>query len=214
MKITLLLDNPKTWYIAHAYSLKKEMERLGHDVFLVHTISEVQEGDLAFFLSCEKIIKKDIRDRNILSLVVHSSDLPKGKGWSPMTWTILEGKNKITNTLFEAVDSVDAGKVYLKNEITLEGHELLEEIHQKQGEKINEIIMEFLQQYPSIHSVKQQGEESFYKKRKPGDSELDIDKTIKEQFNLLRVVDNEKYPAFFDHKGYRYIVKIEKSNEK
>ena len=31
------------------------------------------------------------------------------------------------------------------------------------------------------------------------------------QFDLLRVVDTERYPAFFDCRGRRYIVKIEKA---
>jgi sialic acid synthase SpsE len=39
---------------------------------------------------------------------------------------------------------------------------------------------------------------------------LDIDKTIQEQFNLLRIVDNEKYPAFFDFADHRYVLRIEK----
>ena len=52
------------------------------------------------------MIKDDIIDLSKHSLVVHSSNLPQGKGWSPMTWQIIEGKNKITNTLFEAVSAV------------------------------------------------------------------------------------------------------------
>ena len=39
-------------------------------------------------------------------------------------------------------------------------------------------------------------------------SELDINKSIKSQFNMLRVVDNERYPAFFSHKKKKYIIKI------
>ena len=41
------------------------------------------------------------------------------------------------------------------------------------------------------------------------DSRLDPDDTIAQQFNLLRVVDNERYPAFFELLGRRYILKIE-----
>ncbi|OGH82513.1 MAG: hypothetical protein A3F93_00535 [Candidatus Magasanikbacteria bacterium RIFCSPLOWO2_12_FULL_34_7] len=142
--------------------------------------------------------------------MVHSSDLPNGKGWSPMTWSILEGKSEITNTLFEAVDAVDAGNIYMQNQIKFEGHELLSELHQKQGEKINELILDFVDKYPSVDGKPQSGEESFYKKRSDEDSELDTEKTLAEQFNLLRVVDNEKYPAFFEYKGKKYILKIYK----
>ncbi|HGG0417971.1 TPA: hypothetical protein ACJFE8_002771 [Clostridium sporogenes] len=41
---------------------------------------------------------------------------------------------------------------------------------------------------------------------------LDINKTIKEQFNLLRVADNEKYPAYFMFNNKKYIVRIYKEN--
>lgn len=41
------------------------------------------------------------------------------------------------------------------------------------------------------------GKESFYPKRSPKDSELDINKSLNEQFNLLRIASNEDFPAFF-----------------
>lgn len=210
MQITLLMDNPKSWFYKYAEDLKKSLEEKGHEVFLTHSTDDVHTGELAFFLSCEKIIKKDIRDKNKHSLVVHSSDLPQGKGWSPMTWSILEGKSEITNTLFEAVDAVDAGEIYMQNKIQFEGHELLGELHQKQGEKINELILDFVDKYPKVVGKEQTGEESFYEKRSAKDSELDVEKTIAEQFDLLRVVDNEKYPAFFEYNGKKYILKIYK----
>ena len=56
---------------------------------------------------------------------------------------------------------------------------------------------------------------TFYRKRTPSDSCLDINKSINEQFNLLRVVDNERYPAFFKKNNIKYVVKIykEKKND-
>ncbi len=210
MKITLLVDNPRSWYASYAQTLQKSLSNYNHKVFLVHDVHDITEGDLAFFLSCETIIKKDIRDKNTLSLVVHSSSLPKGKGWSPLTWQILEGKNDVTNTLFEAVDRVDAGQIFMQNSIQFEGHELLPELHDKQGKCINELIEKFVEQYPNVVAKQQIGEESFYRKRTSEDSELNVNKNIEEQFNLLRIVDNEKYPAFFCYKGQKYILKIYK----
>jgi len=210
MKITLLMDNPTSWYYPHAQALQKALIERGHEVALAHDIGEVREGDLAFFLSCEKIIKKEVRDRNKLCLVVHESDLPCGKGWSPLTWSILGGKSEVTITLFAAVDKVDAGKIYLQDTMRFVGHELLPELHAIQGTKTNELVLQFVEKYPTITGREQQGEESFYQRRTPADSALDPNQTIAEQFNLLRVVDNEKYPAFFHYRGKKYIVKIEK----
>jgi hypothetical protein len=53
-----------------------------------------------------------------------------------------------------------------------------------------------VREYDSLLPVKQTGEPSWYKRRRPADSELDPDLSIREQFNLLRTVDNERYPAF------------------
>ena len=53
------------------------------------------------------------------NLAVHESALPQGQGWSPMTWQILEGASSIPITLFEAVADLDAGPIYLQQQITL-----------------------------------------------------------------------------------------------
>ncbi len=204
------MDTPKSWYYPYALELLKELQK-EHETLLVHSVDEIPTGDIAFFLSCENLIKADIRSRNTYSLVVHSSSLPQGKGWSPLTWQILEGKNKITNTLFEAVDKVDAGKIYFQNEMTFAGDELLPELHQIQGKSINELILTFIEQYHSRNGREQVGVENFYPKRTLKDSELDVHKTIAEQFDLLRVVDNERYPAFFQYRGHTYIISIKKN---
>jgi methionyl-tRNA formyltransferase len=64
----------------------------------------------------------------------------------------------------------------------------------------------------TLKGEKQEGESTFYRRRKPEDSELDINKTINEQFNLLRIVDNKRYPAFFIKNGVKYILNIRKDN--
>ena len=38
-------------------------------------------------------------------------------------------------------------------------------------------------------------------------------RTLAEQFNLLRTVDNTRYPAFFDLQGHRYRLHIEKVDD-
>ena len=67
----------------------------------------------------------------------------------------------------------------------------------------------------NIHSIKknpQEGEPTYYPRRKSEDSELDINKTISEQFDLMRVADNERYPSFFNFRGHCYKITIDKIN--
>ena len=209
MKITILVDNINSWIMPYAKKIVKDLNNQ-HKIKLIHNQNKITFGDCVFFLSCEKIVKLEILKKNRHNLVVHESWLPKGKGWSPLTWQILEGKNKIPLTLFEAVDKVDDGDIYLQEEIKFKGNELIDELHQAQGEKTIELIKKFVNNYSKLKRKKQVGRESFYSKRIPKDSELDIKKSIKQQFNLLRVCDNKKYPAFFNFKGHRYILKISK----
>ena len=71
--------------------------------------------NLVFFLiSFLHIVKKEIRHRFKHTLVIHASDLPVGKGWSPHIWEILKGNNKITVSLLEAEDKVDSGNIWKK----------------------------------------------------------------------------------------------------
>lgn len=212
MKITLLCDNKNSWIIPYLDEIYDKLKKLGHEVYKVYDYKNIKNGDLCFILSCEKIIPEDYLKLNIQNLVIHESNLPQGKGWSPLTWQVLEGENEIPITLFEAADKVDSGKIYLQDRIKLDGTELNVELKRKQGLKTKELILDFVNQYPDIDGRPQVGEETYYPKRRPEDSELDPNKTIREQFNLLRVVDNERYPAFFKMKGKKYIIKIFKED--
>lgn len=211
-KITILVDNPKSWFVPYGVELAAQLRVRGHEVAEVSSPQDIPQGDIAFYLSCEQIIRKDIRSRNKRNLVIHASALPQGKGWSPTTWKILEGKNEIPLTMFEAVDKVDAGEIYATGEILLQGHELIDEVRQKEGRAIVDMALTFVDQYPQVTCRPQKGEESFYAKRTPKDSELDPDKTLAELFDKLRVVDNERYPAFFIHRGHTYVLKVYKKD--
>ena len=116
--------------------------------------------------------------------------------------------------MFEASHGVDDGDIYMQKELSLSGYELNSELRDKQAKHTIKMCLEFLNNYENHKKPqKQSGEESFYKKRTDKDSELDINKTIKEQFNLLRIVDNENYPAFFYKDNKKYILKIEEVND-
>ena len=208
LKISILCDNPRSWIIQYSQQLIMLLKNKKHDVIFCTDSSEIKEGDIAVFLGCEKIIKRNILDLNTHNLVVHESKLPKGKGMSPLTWQILEGKNKIPVTLFEAEESVDSGVIYLQEQVIFNGTELIEDLRRKQGEATIRLAVEFIDNYGKIKGKKQRGSSTYYRRRTPQDSELDINKTISEQFNLLRVVDNDRYPAKFTYKGHKYILKI------
>lgn len=208
MIISLLCDNKDSWIIPYMKEIKEELIAMNHIVYCIDSYKYIIKGDLAFILGCEIIIPSSFLKLNRHNLVIHESALPSGKGWSPLTWQILEGNNKIPVTLFEAIADVDSGDIYLQDFLNLNGDELVDEIKHKQGLLSKKLVIEFVSKYPNIKGKKQHGKETYYKKRTPMDSELNINKTIVEQFNLLRVADNDRYPAFFYINEQKYIIKI------
>jgi methionyl-tRNA formyltransferase len=212
MRINIVMDNKNNWYYERVPGLIFAIKKLGHSCQLLSKQQLIPaNSDVTFFLGCEKYINSKIRQKSSYNIVVHASDLPKGKGMSPATWQILEGKNKIPVTLFEVADGFDTGDYYLKETFQLKGTELIDEWQKKLGECIDKMIIKFLRNIKKLKPIKQRGKPSFYKRRGPGDSRLDVNKSLKSQFNLLRVVDNKRYPAFFNYKGKQYILEIYKA---
>ncbi|MCF6255898.1 MAG: methionyl-tRNA formyltransferase [Gammaproteobacteria bacterium] len=212
LKITILVDTIDSWIHPWAKALKDQFDAIGHSVSYVGSANEIDNGDIAFLLGCIKLVSDDILHKNKFNLVVHPSDLPKGKGFSPVAWQVLEGKKEIPVVMFDAVPEVDAGDVYLRDVIRLDGTELNKEIKDKQGICTLFMCMKFVEHYDGLVPESQNGNESFYKRRTKEDSRLDPEKTIAEQFDLLRVVDNDRYPAFFYLNGERYILHVFKDN--
>ena len=96
----------------------------------------------------------------------------------------------------------------------MSGNELCQDLREIQAEKTYELILRYINEYPNVVGVEQNGDATYFSRRYPKDSELDINESLKSQFNLLRVVDNENYPAFFVIHGTKYILKIYKDDEK
>jgi len=212
MKIQLLVDNKASWIVPYAEQLCSTLIQLKHESRLIFRHDEVLEGDILCLLSCEKVFKN--LSLNKFNLVVHESDLPEGKGWSPVTWQILEGKSTIPITLFEAADTIDSGQIYSQAYISLDGTELLDEIKHKQGAVTQSLILSFIECLPDIKVRPQSGDETFYPRRRPDDSRLDVHKSLYEQFDLLRVCDNERYPAHFTMRNKEYVIKIYSRDDK
>lgn len=207
MKISVVVDSPDSWFVKYGKVLCKMLKK-NHDVVFCPTLDK--GGDIAFLLSCRKIVTAEKLKLHKSNIVIHAGDLPKEKGWSPMAWRILNGRNDIILSLFEAVEKVDSGKIYMKDKIVFRGDELLPEIREKLAKKILAMAIKYVESYP-MEGIEQKGEGSYYRRRTPEDSELDVYKSIADQFNLMRIADNENYPLFFWKNNIKYILKIDKA---
>jgi len=212
MKISILCTDPNHPVVNNLHEWTKEMSAKHHVASLVFDHVELHGGDILFLVSCSHIISDAEREKYKATLVLHASDLPKGRGWSPHIWSILSGINQITVSLLEATEPVDSGAIWLKTTFDLEGHELLEEINTKLFAAELHLMTQAVEQFGNIKPIQQVGEPGEYlRKRNPADSRIDPTKSILDQFNLLRVADQQRYPAFFEYQGVKYLIKIEKA---
>jgi methionyl-tRNA formyltransferase len=206
-----VLTSRESWFFPYAGKLVRHLKDKGISARLFSSHEKVGAGfDAVFMLSYFRVVSGKFISGHSHNIVVHESALPKGRGWSPLFWQILQGRNEIPIVLFEADKLPDSGKIYIKDYLSFSGLELNEEIRRKQAEKTIELCLKFIKEYRKLTPVEQRGRPTFYRKRSPEDSKLDLNKKLKDQFNLLRIVDNKEFPAFFDYKGQRYMLKIDK----
>ena len=212
--ITILVDDEKSWFLPYAEKLKTNLEKKKMNVSLIHNQKQAKAGGISFLLSCSKIVGKEFLEKFDHNIVVHASDLPKGKGFTPLKWQILEGKNEIVLTLFEAVEQVDAGPYYMKECITFDGTELLDELQNVMGEQIIDMCERYAIEPERFCANRQRGEESFYARLSEADDKIDIGRTIREQFQHFRIADNERFPLWFLYQGKKYYLKIYSDKQK
>jgi methionyl-tRNA formyltransferase len=203
-----ILTSKNQWFEYYAKILS---ESLGNAKIYNNYENFEGKHDIVFILSYHQLVGKEFLSKNTHNIVIHESLLPEGKGWSPLFWQVLDNKKTIPFTMFEASHGIDDGDIYLVDELELTGFELNDELRKKQAEKIINMCINFVNNYDKFKSLnKQSGDETFYAKRGLSDSKLDVNKSIKEQFNLLRVVSNKEYPAFFEIDGHKFLLKIER----
>ena len=108
-------------------------------------------------------------------------------------------------------DKVDSGSVWTTRELRLEGHELLDEVNAR----LFPIKLELMNYaITNLGNITPQAQEkvdpTYYRKRVPEDSRVDPLRPIAEQFDLLRIADSGRYPAFFEFRGARYKIILTK----
>ncbi|WHZ10396.1 MAG: hypothetical protein OJF60_000835 [Burkholderiaceae bacterium] len=211
MNITLLCSDDRhpvnAWLVGWA-----DRNAHQHQVSLVRRKQDLLGGDLLFLVSCSEVIGAAERARYKATLVLHASDLPRGRGWSPHIWEILAGADHITLTLLEAADKVDSGRVWRKQRISIPKHALWDEINARLFEAEIALIDAAVRDFASIEPVEQDPgiEANYYRRRTPADSRIDPHESIEAQFDLIRVCDPVRYPAYFDLHGHRYRITLEK----
>jgi len=210
-KITFLFDKNNAWFEKY-FNIRDFRKKKKYSFKISKKYKNIKNQDIVFIINYTKILPENFLKKNQLNLVIHAGNLPKDRGFAPVTYQILKNKKKIHVCLIEAKKKVDSGDIFIKKNFTLNGSEIYEEIREKTAITMIRLIKIFLNKYPRLNKKKQVGKATYNRKRNSKDSMINIQKSIKSQFNLMRVCDNENFPLFFYHKNNKYILKIFKDN--
>jgi len=209
LNVTIICSDP----LHPIYPLLREWAegQVGRAVVrIVQKAADADGGDILFLVSCHELIKALLRDKYRHTLVIHASDLPRGKGMSPHVWQILEGKTELTVTLLEAADKIDAGDIWHQERIHIPATALYDEIHRRLFDAELRLMSWALDNHSTVVPRVQNGESTFYRKRTPEDSRIELDTPLGMAFNQLRIADPQRYPAFFEVEGVRFRIVIER----
>lgn len=175
-------NNEQWYYISTEVELANAVEELKpRYVFFLHWNSIVSPGKLA---STECVC-------------FHMTDLPYGRGGSPLQNLILNGRTETMLTALRMSEELDAGPVYCKRPMTLEGN--AEEIYLRAGGLCWDMIRWIVDNQPV--PMPQSGEVTRFKRRKPEQSELPKRATLDQLFDFIRMLDAPTYPKAFIRYG-------------
>ena len=152
-----------------------------------------------FFLHWSERVADEVW-QNVPCVCFHMTDLPYGRGGSPLQNLIVRGFSETKLTAFRMVQEMDAGPVYLKRDLSLAGS--AEDIYVRAGQLSAAMIRDIVATNPA--PVSQEGEAVIFKRRTPVQSELPKDGSQRDIYDFIRMLDADGYPhAFVDHGNMR-----------
>jgi methionyl-tRNA formyltransferase len=165
-------------------------------------IEKLQEWspDFIFFLHWSEIIPQEIF-LNFKCIVFHMTDLPFGRGGSPLQNLIERGYDETMISALIVEKGIDTGPILLKKHLSLQG--TAEEIFLRAGEIMKEMIAEIIVNNPD--PVPQKGSPTIFKRRTPEQSNLQLLSELKTVYDFIRMLDAEGYPkAFLETEHFRF----------
>lgn len=171
-----------------------------------------QSFDLIIPWSYQKIINNFKQSKNIV--IIHSSELPHGRGWAPIYYSIKEGQPDYVISCIFATDEVDRGDIIIKASFPILPEYTATFLRKVDREVSFLLIKKILDKWPNdkVITSKQEGTESYRSRRYPGDNEVNTSKTLESLLPHLRAVENNN-PAFFYYNDVKYLISIYPQNE-
>ena len=154
-----------------------------------------------FFPHWSYMVPEDVYNK-YECIIFHMTDLPYGRGGSPLQNLIIRGHKDTKLSALRCVSDLDAGPIYLKRSLSLEGS--ASEIFLRSVDLIESMIVRIIETNPKPKN--QSGKVTRFNRRQPSESNLfnaDVS-DIESVFDFIRMLDADGYPkAFIDLHRYR-----------
>ena len=194
-----LIATTKSWNIENA----KQMIRQKKDTEISMITSPDQlkidflerlKPRYIFFPHWSWIIPREIY-QNYECIVFHMTDLPFGRGGSPLQNLLVRGIYTTKISAIKANEGIDTGDVYFKETIDIStgnADDILKRVSEVVfGTMIPRLISE------SIHPTAQSGEAVVFKRRNAEQSEIPEGLSQRQLYDYIRMLDGEGYPNAF-----------------
>lgn len=202
----IIIATIKSWNIDYAYALQKRMKK-EHEI-LVFTkkeelnVEEIEKfaPDIIFFPHWSYMISNEITEK-WTCVVFHMTDLPYGRGGSPLQNLIVRGHKETMISAIKVTEKLDGGPIYMKKPLCLEGS--AQEIFIRSAKVVfEEMIPLFLKGIPKAEE--QEGEPVVFKRRKPEEGKITEEMSLEKIYDYIRMLDAEGYPrAYLEYGNYR-----------
>ena len=174
-------------------------KKLSKNILVLNNINSLKikriNPKIIFSIHWSKFISQNIF-KKYLCIQFHASNLPKGKGGSPIQNQIMLNVKKTKISAFKISERLDSGPICLQDNLSLKGSaiDILRRMENKSIQMIKKIIKKKF-----LVFKKQKGKTSFFKRRKPSESKIDFNnmKSINRLYDFLRMLDAPDYPNAF-----------------
>ena len=145
-----------------------------------------------FFPHWSWIIPKEVHS-NFECVAFHMTDLPFGRGGSPLQNLIAKGIYETKISAIKVMEEFDAGPIYLQRNLCLHGS--AEEIFIGASDITFDMIKYIVENEPV--PVEQEGEPVAFRRRTPEQSRIPDIPDLNKVFDWIRMLDAEGYPKSF-----------------
>ena len=134
-------------------------------------------------------------------VVFHMTDLPFGRGGSPLQNLIVRGIEQTQLSALRCGADIDAGPVYLKRSLSTLG--TAEEVFIRAAALMEEMVCRIVD--GDVQPAAQVGEAVHFVRRTPEQGNLDQTTTLQALHDMIRMLDADGYPnAFVEASGWRF----------